>query len=142
MEEEFTRITIQVGNSYDSGISVEHDDAGINSFVEYQYAKKFPEVLEMRDTPDTLLFSTGTKSGAAIQRISREIIKVNVLCDNKNNIWDSLCVIKGKLDPEDQVVSLHRLREISLNILRRMSQCIFSDIAMKVVMFTGKMIGE
>lgn len=86
-EEEFSKNTVQVKNPYDSGIPteaviVEHDGPLIDFFIQTQYNKKFPELLEMRDTLDTRFFTTGTRLRAVIRKISRKFIKVNVLGAN------------------------------------------------------------
>lgn len=130
-----------VGNPIDSGIEtqivlLESDDPEMEARIQRLYRDRFPELTDVKKEIGMIERVTSSRMGENKILSRAKIIKASYEDDEKR-LWKVLTEIKEEVKDEKRI-SIHHLKNISLNRLRKMIEMIFNSLEIKVEIYTTR----
>ncbi|KAJ8939104.1 hypothetical protein NQ314_011235 [Rhamnusium bicolor] len=104
--------------------------------IQRMFRDRFPELPDITESFDVLEQWTKTRSMVDHTMTCRKIVKI-MHDGTDEDLWDKLIRLREEIN-EAEWVALHRIKHISLENLRKMTESIFQNTNTKVVIYTDQ----
>ncbi|KAJ3661610.1 hypothetical protein Zmor_005998 [Zophobas morio] len=138
----YIRSEIKVGNPLETKDSVvkvvivEPEDLERNISIQKIYRDRFPELMSVDEDFEVLEQITRTRTKERGELAQRKIIKVTY-DGTEQNLWDQLQKVKDET-AANEWVALHHVKNMTVQNMRKMVECVFQETETKVCIYTTK----